>query len=65
MPKPDGTLYRWELAELRNAEKSYRSAVDALKMHGKSSSAHHYESLEKQAFAHLMTVNARYAGCRR
>ncbi len=64
MPKPDGTLYRWELAELRNAQKRYDSAVDQHKMHRNSSSAPHYESLEKKAFADLMTVTARYGGCR-
>ena len=51
-----------ELAELRNARKSYESAVSAHKMHRNSSSAHHYESLEKQAFARLMSLEAKYAG---
>ena len=55
-------LSAFELAELRNARKSYESAVSAHKMHRNSSSAHHYESLEKQAFARLMSLEAKYAG---
>ena len=64
MPKPDGTLYRWELAELRNARASYESAVRRHQMHRNSSSAHHYEALEKIAFARMLQVQTKYAGCR-
>ena len=51
-----------ERAELRNARKNYESAVNAHKMHRNSSSAHIYEALEKQAFARLMSLEAKYAG---
>lgn len=62
MPKPDGTLYPWEKAELHCAQSSYNDAVDLVKRH--PNSAHIYESQEKKAFAHLMAVTARYAGCK-
>ena len=62
MPRPDGTLYPWERAELNNARARYDRAVDKLKRHPESKPI--YEALEKEAFADLMIVNARYAGCR-
>ncbi len=64
MPKPDGTLYRWELAELRCARKYYEDAVHRHMMHKNSSSAHHYEALEKIAFARMLQAEAKYGGCK-
>lgn len=62
MPRPDGTLYAWERAEINMAQKSYNRAVDKVKMHPNSARIH--EAAEKKAFAHLLTVTTRYAGCR-
>jgi len=64
MPKPDGTLYRWERAELNCAQKRYEDAVHRCKMHAHSSSIHIYEASEKVAFADLMRITAKYAGCK-
>lgn len=62
MPKPDGTMYPWERAELNQAKARYDRAVDKVKMH--PNSAHIYESLEKKAFADLMRISTKYAGCK-
>lgn len=64
MPKPDGTLYIWERAELNGARKRYESAVNCCKMHANSSSIRIYEAAEKKAFADLMRITTKYAGCR-
>jgi len=65
MPKPDGTLYRWELAELRQAEASYERAVHRTKMTQGSSSQPYNEAAEKVAFARLLSANTKYGGYRR
>ena len=62
MPRPDGTLYAWERAQINSARTSYCKAVDEVKRHPQSKAV--YESLEKKAFAHLLTVTTRYSGCR-
>lgn len=62
MPKPDGTLYAFERAEINSAKTNYYNAVDRVSRHPESKEI--YESLEKKAFAHLLTVTSRYAGCR-
>lgn len=62
MPKPDGTMYPWERAELNQAQVRYNEAVDAVKRH--PNSAHIYQPLEKKAFADLMRISAKYAGCK-
>lgn len=62
MPKPDGTLYPWEKAQINNANARYKSAVDATMRHPNSKAV--YESIEKKALADLMTTTARYAGYR-
>ena len=64
MPKPEGTMYPWEKAELRGAQKRYEDAVNRCKMHAHSSSIHIYEASEKVAFADLMRITAKYAGCK-
>ncbi len=65
MPKPDGTMYPWERAELSNAQAHYNKAVDETRRHSHDPhSAKIYESLEKRAFANLMAVTAKYAGCK-
>ena len=62
MPKPDGTLYAWERAELNGAKTRYEKAVDRVKRH--PNSARIYEAEEKKAFAELMRITAKYAGCK-
>ncbi len=62
MPKPDGTMYPWERAELNNAQARYEKAVRATKMH--LHSARIYKAAEKKAFADLMAITAKYASCR-
>lgn len=62
MPKPNGTLYAWERAELNQAKARYDKAVDAVKRH--PNSAHIYQAQEKKAFADLIRITAKYAGCR-
>ena len=62
MPKPDGTLYPWERAEINNARARYNNAVDRVARHPNSKDV--YESLEKKAFADLMITTSRYAGYR-
>ena len=62
MPKPDGTMYPWERAELHQANVRYHNAVNRVKMH--PNSARIYEADEKKAFADLMRITAKYAGCR-
>ena len=62
MPKPNGTLYAWERAELNQAQKRYNSAVNHVKMH--PNSARIYEADEKKAFAELMRISTKYAGCK-
>lgn len=62
MPKPDGTMYSWERAELNQARARYETAVDRVKRH--SNSARIYEAQEKKAFADWMRVTAKYAGCK-
>lgn len=62
MPKPDGTMYAWERAELNQAQVRYNEAVSAVQRH--PNSAHIYQSLEKKAFADLMRITAKYAGCK-
>ena len=64
MPKPDGSLYRWEQAEQRCAQKRYEDAVRRCKIHAHSGSIHIYEASEKAAFAELMRITAKYAGCK-
>lgn len=64
MPKTDGTMYPWERAELNNARTRYESAVNKCKMHANSGSIHIYEAAEKKAFADLMQITAKYAGCK-
>ena len=62
MPKPDGTMYPWEKAELHQANRRYESAVNHVKMH--PNSARIYEAGEKKALAELMQITAKYAGCK-
>ena len=62
MPKPDGTLYAWERAELNGAKTRYDKAVDRVKRH--PNSARIDEVDEKNAFADLMRITAKYAGCK-
>ncbi len=62
MPKPDGTMYPWERAELNQAKARYDQAVNRVKMH--PNSARIYEADEKKAFADLMRITAKYAGCK-
>lgn len=62
MPKSDGTMYPWERAELHQANVRYQNAVNKVKMH--PNSARIYESDEKKAFADLMRITAKYAGCK-
>ncbi len=62
MPKPDGTMYPWEKAELHQANVRYHNAVNRVKMH--PNSARIYEADEKKAFADLMRITAKYAGCK-
>ena len=62
MPKPDGTMYTWEKAELNQAKARYDKAVDEAKRH--PNSAPIYQSLEKKAFADLMRITTKYAGCK-
>lgn len=62
MPKSDGTMYPWERAELHQANVRYQNAVNKVKMH--PNSARIYEADEKKAFAELMRITAKYAGCK-
>ena len=62
MPRPNGTMYPWERAELHQANVRYHNAVNRVKMH--HNSARIYEADEKKAFADLMRITAKYAGCR-
>lgn len=62
MPKSDGTMYPWERAELHQANVRYQNAVNKVKMH--PNSARIYEADEKKAFADLMRITAKYAGCK-
>ena len=62
MPKPDGTMYPWEKAELHRAQARYEEAVRHVKMH--PNSARIYQAEEKLAFANLMRITAKYAGCK-
>ena len=62
MPKPDGTMYAWERAELNQAKARYDKAVDRVKRH--PNSARIYEADEKKAFDDLMRITAKYAGCK-
>jgi len=62
MPRPDGTMYPWEKAELHQANVRYHNAVNRVKMH--PNSARIYEADEKKAFADLMRITAKYAGCK-
>ena len=62
MPRPDGTMYPWEKAELHQANVRYHNAVNRVKMH--PNSAPIYEADEKKAFADLMRITAKYAGCK-
>lgn len=64
MPKPDGTLYPWERAELNGAQRRYESAVNQTKMHAKSSAPGIYEAAEKRAYAEWMQTLTKYAGCK-
>ena len=62
MPRPNGTMYLWEKAELHQANVRYHNAVNRVKMH--PNSARIYEADEKKAFADLMRITAKYAGCK-
>ena len=62
MPRPNGTMYSWERAELHQANVRYHNAVNRVKMH--PNSARIYEADEKKAFADLMRITAKYAGCK-
>ena len=62
MPKPDGTMYAWERAELNQAKARYDKAVDVVKQHPNSAAI--YQSLEKKAFADLLRITTKYAGCK-
>ncbi len=62
MPRPNGTMYPWERAELHQANVRYHNAVNRVKMH--PNSARIYEADEKKAFADLMRITAKYAGCK-
>jgi hypothetical protein len=55
-------MYAWERAELNGAKVRYDRAVDEVKRH--PNSARIYQSLEKKAFADLMRITAKYAGCK-
>lgn len=58
------TIYTWERAELQGAKKRYEDAVNRCKMHANSGSIRIYEAAAQKAYAELMTVTARYAGCK-
>ena len=62
MPRPNGTMYPWERTELHQANVRYHNAVNRVKMH--PNSARIYEADEKKAFADLMRITAKYAGCK-
>ena len=62
MPKPDGTMYPWERAELNQDKARYETAVDRVKQH--PNSARIYEKKKKKAFADLIRITAKYAGCK-
>ena len=62
MPKPDGTLYPWERAELNLSRARYQSAVEQVKHH--PNSARIYEANEKLAFADYLRISSKYAGCK-
>ena len=62
MSRPNGTMYPWERAELHQANVRYHNAVNRVKMH--PNSARIYEADEKKAFADLMRITAKYAGCK-
>lgn len=62
MPKPDGTMYAWERAELNQAKARYDKAVGRVKRHPNSTQI--YKADEKKAFADLMRITAKYAGCK-
>ncbi|MBQ7331537.1 MAG: hypothetical protein IJW94_07100 [Oscillospiraceae bacterium] len=62
MPKSDGTMYPWERAELHQANVRYQNAVNKVKMHPNSAGIN--EADEKKAFADLMRITAKYAGCK-
>ena len=62
MPKPDGTMYAWERAELNQAKARYDKAVDRVKRHPNSTRI--YEADEKKAFVDLMRITSKYAGCK-
>ena len=62
MPRLNGTMYPWERAELHQANVRYHNAVNRVKMH--PNSARIYEADEKKAFADLMRITAKYAGCK-
>ena len=62
MPRPNGIMYPWEKAELHQANVRYHNAVNRVKMH--PNSARIYEAYEKKAFADLMRITAKYAGCK-
>ena len=62
MPRPNGTMYPWERAELHQANVRYHNAVNRVKMH--PNSVRIYEADEKKAFADLMRITAKYAGCK-
>ena len=62
MPRPNGTMYPWERAELHQANVRYHNAVNRVKMHPNSTRI--YEADEKKAFADLMRITAKYAGCK-
>ena len=65
MPKPDGTLYGFERTEIFNAQRRYYRAVDELKMHGKDPRSYpRLEAAERKAFADLLCVQTKYAGCK-
>lgn len=59
---PKKGLHFWERIELRQARGRYERAVNQYAMHKHSSSAYHYETLEKIAFARLMSLETKYAG---
>ena len=62
MPRLNGPMYPWERAELHQANVRYHNAVNRVKMH--PNSARIYEADEKKAFADLMRITAKYAGCK-
>ena len=47
MPRPNGTMYPWERAELHQANVRYHNAVNRVKMH--PNSARIYEADEKKS----------------